>query len=83
MQNSDAERITRLESQSTAYRLIIIALIADAWPAAAHRAERRERICGAIEDMFGRTPAGDGNHLNLHRILGEVERLFDLAADAP
>ena len=83
MQRSVEERLALVEQQCDAYMLIILALMEQSWPRVEHRTERRETICDSIEKAFGRIRPDEHSHVSLQRVLGEVERMFDLADEMP
>jgi hypothetical protein len=71
-----AELVQQLMARSLAQELVLFDLIHDAWPLEAHRIERRESVCRALEARIVETDPLSHDYLDLQRVLAEVESLF-------
>ena len=71
-----ADMVRDLTAKSIAHELILVDLIHDAWPLEAHRIERRESVCRALEHQIGRTDPSSHLHLHLQRVLEAVEEVY-------
>lgn len=70
------QTVAELHAKCQAYELVLIDLIFSTWPLEAHRNERRESTCRALEAHIADTEPTSHEHLLLLRVLATVEELF-------
>lgn len=71
------ELVAELHAKCQAYELILIDLLFDAWPLEAHRNERRDSVCRALDHELEVAEPNSHVHLHLQRVLATIEELYD------
>jgi hypothetical protein len=68
--------VAELSAKCTAYELVLIDLVFNAWPLEAHRNERRDSVCRALELQIDQADPSSHGYLFLQRALATVEELY-------
>ncbi|KPL67437.1 hypothetical protein SZ64_04550 [Erythrobacter sp. SG61-1L] len=71
-----AQQVAELSAKCSAYELVLLDLIFSTWPLEAHRNERRESTCRALEAQIEKADPNSHSYLLLQRALATIEDLF-------